>query len=257
MKKLMFGAVALAAAVSFAEITSTNVVGYQNLETKNGNQAVGVTFVPVTGEGTMADIKIVGYSGDYDAGQISCGKLDTYGRSITRMFWLDLPEDPVEGWDAQYGWWDAMGENEYNDVPLTAGEGLWFDIGETWAKIQSAGQVQAETLTIKLTVGNQLIANATPVDLSMGDVFIAGYTGDYDAGQISCGLLDGYGRSIKRMFWLDLPEDPVEGWDAQYGWWDAMGENEYNADPLKSGESLWLDNGETGVTINFPSPLTK
>ena len=131
MKKLMFGAVALAAAVSFAEITSTNVVGYMNDATFKGNQAVGACFVPVVGEGKMADVTITGYGDEYGDTRISCGKLDTYGRSIARMYWFDLPEDPVEGWAAQYGWFDAQGEAEFNDEDLNAGESLWVNCGET------------------------------------------------------------------------------------------------------------------------------
>lgn len=234
------------------------VVGYSTADTSVGNQAAGVCFIPVAGEGTMADIKITGYGDEYGDTRISCGKLDTFGRTITRMFWYDLPEDPVEGWEAQYGWWDALGETEYNNEKLTAGEGLWFSIGESGVSIQSAGQVLSESLPISLVKGNnQLVANPMPCTLDMGEIFVTGYGDEYGDTRISCGKLDTFGRTITRMFWFDLPEDPVEGWEAQYGWWDALGETEYNAEKLAAGESLWINCGEANITINFPTPLAK
>ncbi len=209
----------------------------------------------------MSDIKIIGYEGDYYANQISCGKLNTFGRSIKRMYWIDVPADPEnpEEYPAAYGWYNADGTEDYNNDSLTPGEGLWFDIGEEWAKVQSSGKIVDEALPVPLSNGNQLVANATPNNLTMGQVWIEGYGDEYYANQISCGILNTFGRSIKRMYWIDVPADPEnpEEYPAAYGWYNADGTEDYNNDPLNAGESLWVDNGVEGVTMNFPSPFKK
>lgn len=208
----------------------------------------------------MADIKVVGYTGEYLDNAVSCGKLDNFGRSVARMYWLDSEEWEEDGeyWPAQYGWWSSDGEIEYNNVKLSAGEGLWFAINDTSLSIQSAGQV-ATGVAIKLVKGNQLIANPLPVGLKMSQIYVTGYTGEYLDNGVSCGKLDNFGRSIARMYWLDSEEWEEDGeyWPAQYGWWSSDGETEYNNEDLAAGEALWFADAGTGFTLNFPNPLVK
>ena len=266
MRKLMATAVisAFGAAVAFGGIVSSDVVGYTSNNASSGNQAAGTCFIPVSGEGKMSDVVVTGYTGEYLDGQIYCGKLDNYGRTITRMYWLDSEEytdpDTSEHWDAQYGWWDADGEVEYNDVSLSAGEGLWMTFPSTTYKVQTSGKVISESLPVTLVAGNQLLSNPTPVTLKMGQVWVTGYTGEYLDGQIYCGKLDNYGRTITRMYWLDSEEytdpDTSEHWDAQYGWWDADGEVEYNnTETLAPGQAVWFTSPSAAYTLNWPNPL--
>ena len=255
---------AFGAAVAFGGIVSSDVVGYTSNNASSGNQAAGTCFIPVSGEGKMSDVVVTGYTGEYLDGQIYCGKLDNYGRTITRMYWLDSEEytdpDTSEHWDAQYGWWDADGEVEYNDVSLSAGEGLWMTFPSTTYKVQTSGKVISESLPVTLVAGNQLLSNPTPVTLKMGQVWVTGYTGEYLDGQIYCGKLDNYGRTITRMYWLDSEEytdpDTSEHWDAQYGWWDADGEVEYNnTETLAPGQAVWFTSPSAAYTLNWPNPL--
>ena len=104
-------------------------MGYQEGATVAGNQGVGAVFAPISATGTMADIKIGGYGDEgYDAGQITCCKLDIYGRSGTMMMWYDIPayEEEGETFGPWYGWYDANGEIDYNGEALAPGESIWL-----------------------------------------------------------------------------------------------------------------------------------
>lgn len=106
--------------------SDSTLVGYQQNTTVKGNQGVGVTFLPVSGTGTMADLTVVGYEGEYLDNEIYCTKLDIYGRAITQMFWLDSEawEEDGEVYPAQYGWWNMDADTEYNATTLSAGESI-------------------------------------------------------------------------------------------------------------------------------------
>ena len=56
-------------------------MGYQEKSVTSGNQTAGVTFVNIDKDGTMADLKVTGYEGEYNPGDLYCGKLDGYGRN--------------------------------------------------------------------------------------------------------------------------------------------------------------------------------
>ena len=216
--------------------------------------------MPISESGTMADVKITGYEGDYYANEVYCSKLDTFGRSETLMYWLDLAEydDGTTVWPAQYGWWDVAGAIEYNAQPLDAGEGLWLKSPSDAFKVQCSGEVISESLPVALINGNQLCSNPTPVTFDMGEVWITGYEGDYYANEVYCSKLDTFGRSETLMYWLDLAEfdDGTTVWPAQYGWWDVAGAIEYNtADDIAPGEALWVKAPSTAFTLNWPNPL--
>ena len=225
------------------------VVGYNTADTFAGNQGVGGCFMPISGTGTMADIKITGYGKEYVDGGINCTKLDTYGRTISQMFWIDYHDEEVSA----YGWYsDNEGSEDCNGVPLAAGEGLWMKIPNAAFKVQSAGQVASETIPVALIAGNQLCPNPTPVTVEMGNVFMAGYGSEYVDGGINCTKLDTYGRTIKQMFWIDFSDEEVTA----YGWYvDNEGSEDCNSETLKPGESVWLKCPTKGWTLNWPSPL--
>lgn len=238
-------------------------MGYNTQETFNGNQAKGVMFLPISGEGKLCDLTVTGYDREegYDGGQISCGKLDTYGRSIARYYWFDTPEFEDEGeiFPACYGWYDDECSECFNEVPLSAGEGLWMKFPAGAFTVQSAGQVAQGTVMVNLINGNQLCSNPMPTIVEIGDAFITGYDPEegYDGGQISCGKLDTYGRSIARYYWFDTPEFEDEGevFPACYGWYNDDCTECFNDVELNPGEAVWLKSNNATYKLNWKSPL--
>ena len=222
-------------------------VGYQQNATVYGNQGVGATFLPVSGTAKMGDITVTGYGDSYVDGGINCCKLDIYGRSLTKMFWIDY----TEGDDSWYGWYDIEGTTCYNDVALQPGEGIWFMSPNAEIKIMSSGAVLSETLPVTLVYGNQLCPNPTPIAVQMGTTWMTGYGDSYVDGGINCCKLDIYGRSLTKMFWIDY----TEGDDSWYGWYDVEGETSYNDVELQPGESVWLMSPSASYLLNWPKAL--
>ena len=89
---------------------------------RGGGQAKMVAN-PMPATLTLGQITVSGYDPDdgYADFEIIAKKLDGAGRGGTAYSWCDFEE---EG-ETYYGWYDAD-MNEYNDVEVAAGEGLWI-----------------------------------------------------------------------------------------------------------------------------------
>ena len=196
----------------------------------------------------MADLTVTGYGDEYADNGITCCKLDTFGRTITLMYWADYSE----AGDTWYGWYNADWDVEYKDVTLAPGEGVWFKSPNANYKLVSSGEVLNETLPVTLIAGSQLCPNATPVTLKMSQVWMAGYGDEYADNGITCCKLDTFGRTITLMYWADYSE----AGDTWYGWYNADWDVEYKNEELAPGESVWLKSPTAGWTVNWPSPLT-
>ena len=254
MKKLMIAAAAIAAVATAGAVESANIVGYDTLALRGGNQAkgVGASFIPVSEGGLkLGDIKIIGYdtTEGYADFEVQAKQLDGYGRGGTAYYWCDFEE---EG-DVYYGWYDED-MNEYNDLALVAGEGLWVYSPSTDFQIQSAGAVPDTNIAVTLRGGNQakLVVNPMPTTVTLGDVTVAGYntTDGYADFEIQAKQLDGYGRGGTAYYWCDFEE---EG-DVYYGWYDED-MNEYNDLEVVAGDGLWIYSPSTAYSVVFPTPL--
>ena len=253
MKKLMIAAsAAFIATVGFG-IESANVVGYNGAALRGGSQAAGVgaSFVNVDNTDlTLGDLKIVGYATEdgYADYEIVAKKLNGYGVGGTSYIWCDFEE---EG-ETYYGWYDED-MNEYNDEPVTIGEGLWIYSPNANFKLQSSGAVPSADIAVTLRGGNQakLIANPMPLTLTLGEIKVSGYAAEdgYADYEVVAKKLNGYGVGGTSYIWCDFEE---EG-EIYYGWYDED-MNDYNDVELAAGESLWVYSPSTNFSVVFPAP---
>lgn len=227
---------------------STSVVGYNNQDAIAGNKGVGATFIALSGSGTMKDITVNGYDPEegYADDEIYCCKLNTFGQSGTLMYWVDYKEDESTWYGWYYDGWDDSAE----DVPLAAGEGLWFSSPSEDYKIQNAGQVLSETLPVALISGNMLCPNPTPIQIGMNQTWITGYGDEgYADDEIYCCKLNTFGQSGTLMYWVDYQEDETT-W---YGWYYDGWEVACDEVSLTPGESLWVSAPSEDLYMNWPS----
>ena len=89
---------------------------------RGGSQAKLVTN-PMPVNLTLKDITVTGYNAEEGYGdfEIIAQKLNGYGKSGISYYWCDYEEEGV----TYYGWYDED-MKEYNDEPVSAGEGLWI-----------------------------------------------------------------------------------------------------------------------------------
>ena len=151
------------------------------------------------------------------------------------------------------GWYDED-MNEYNNLNLVAGEGLWVYSPDASFKIQSAGAVAKTSISVTLRGGNQakMVSNPMPATLTLGDISVDGYDkGDgYADFEIQAKKLNGFGVGGTTYYWCDFEEEEVP----YYGWYDED-MNDYNDVEVSAGEGLWIYSPSTDFSVVFPSPL--
>ncbi len=236
--------------MAFGDVVSSDVVGYDQFGLRGNGQAIGAgaSFLNVDGSAvTLQNIGITGYTGSYADAEVQAKTLDGFGRGGTTYIWYDFTE---EG-ETYLGWFGENGE-DYNDVAVTPGDGLWVYSPNAAFKLQSSGVVSKEPISVSLRGNGQakMVANPMPATLTLGDISVAGYTGSYAEAEIQAKKLDGFGRGGTTYIWYDFTE---EG-ETYYGWYGENGED-YNDVEVSAGEGLWIYSPSTSYSVVFPSPL--
>ena len=262
MKKLMFVAAALCAAVGYSEIESANVVGYQNNDLVNGNlNWLCNSFKAVDGRlWTLADL-IPGEN-------FSASKLQFLSATgSTKKF--TLPNN-----DLVYGEFEYWREDEIDDGDLPDGASaatgwyLWGEDGKLYlmsnvqipeggmfgidaldddATIGGAGEVDSEDTVCPLVNGNlNWYGNCTPAGLTLADLI----PGDnFSASKLQ--FLSATGSTKK----FTLPNN-----DLVYGEFEYWREDEIDDGDLPDGASattgwyLWGEDGKLYLMSSTPIP---
>ena len=140
MKKLMFAMAVMAAGAAMADVTSANVVGYQNLETVSvGKKMICPTFLNVgeSNKVSLADLKVTGYTlpsknnkgawiNGCPGGRFILEKLTVNGTHEVSYYWIDFGNSsgPIgPGWFA-----DDTGtpiQGGAGSVKIPAGQAYW------------------------------------------------------------------------------------------------------------------------------------
>ncbi len=240
--------------MAFGDVVSSDVVGYDTFGLRGSGAAIGVgaSFLPVGDEGlTLGDLAVTGYDAadGYADFQIQAKQLDGAGRGGTTYYWCDFEEDG----DVYKGWYDED-MNEYNNLELAPGEGLWVYSPSTDFKVQSSGAVPKTSISVTLRGSGaaKMVANPMPTTLTLGQVTIDGYDSSdgYADFQIQAKKLDGAGRGGTTYYFCDFEEDG----DVYFGWYDED-MNDYNDVEVAAGEGLWIYSPSTDFSVVFPSPL--
>ena len=236
--------------MAFGDVVSSDVVGYDTSTlNSSGNTAIGASFLEVGGVANkMSDIQITGYGTEYTDGMIVASKLTPGGSTAASYTWIDFSDEEAGTF---YGWYNEDGSEDYNDVSLAPGEGLWLQ-GSGFS-MQSSGKVPGSSISVTLTSeGNRLVANPMPTTLSMGDVSVTGYGDSYTDGMIVASKLTSGGTTAASYVWIDFSDEEA---GTYYGWYNEDGSEDYNNDELSAGEALWVQSPSSDYSICFPSPL--
>ncbi|MBR3688691.1 MAG: hypothetical protein IKL85_06420, partial [Lentisphaeria bacterium] len=226
-----------------AEVVSSNIVGYEKVNIKNGFNAVGVQFFKVGG--TAIDLQSVGVMDDNFTGP----DLDTGLFTTELMVW-----DPATSGYAYYGWSGTLGtdvldnsdlDNVWLDENLElpegettpAGAGFWINTSSS-GNMTISGEVPADsTKEISLSTGFNMVANPYPVatPISGFGKLDSSYTGpDLDTGLFTTEL----------MVW-----DPATSGYTYYGWSSSLGTDVLDNSDL---DNVWLDENLELPTESIP-----
>ena len=268
MKKLMFAIAAVAAGTVLADVTSANVVGYQNYGdlNKGGHTLTAPTFLQVSSPTnfTLADLKVTDYppvievdeeeyEGGVGGGQIIVRTLTvggTYGAN--QYYWIDDGETGP-------GWFkNAVGSaipGGAASVKFNANQALWIyrssgtdpDYGY---KVVGSGAVNTEEVRYTTDKGGHTaIGNGTPVDLTLADLSITDYPpvievaeeeyeGGVGGGQIIVRTLTAGGiYGSDQYYWIDDGETGPGWFKNAVGSPITGGAKSVNID---AGKGLWV-----------------
>ena len=215
------------------------MVGYASAELQEYGLTAGACFVPVSAEKfDLLDLKVTGFE-EYTEADVYVQTLDEYGRTVNTYYYDEIPGELT-------GWLDAE-DNEVSrgDVEFQAGEGLWMFCNADGFGIQSSGTVPQTGVAVQLQQYGLSVANPTPVNVDLNDIFISGFE-EYTEADVYVQTLDEYGRTVNTYYYYDIPGELT-------GWLDAE-DNEVSRDDvvLKPGEGLWSFSKEDGFYLNFP-----
>ena len=280
MNKLVIAAamaLALSPAVR-ADVTSANVVGYQNHAlTPLYNFSVS-TFERVDGSAAkLGDIKCnenVSLSGtDFqlldDNGATATIKVDGLG-DVLAIFWY-VPADIAEGAGIDPGWYlmyddEVQPDYPMNDFELPFGQGYLMNCGDNDAAVIYSGAVRATDFPRELTPLYNFLGNCSPVDLTLGDfvcnenVSLSGTDLQIldDNGATDTIEVEGLGE-VLAIFWY-VPADIAEGAGIDPGWY-LMYDDEVQPDypmndfPIPAGQGFLMNCGDNDAVVTIPTAL--
>lgn len=253
MKKLMTAfAACLFAGIVSAQVQSENIVGYQTLTAPGQYYSSGATFITVgsaTGEWRLGDVVATGMDPSMDSVQF----LDPATANVSiQATYIDEATAISYGDAGLQGWWDAALENRLDDEVFAAGTGFLSSFASAGVTLTYSGEVLDGIVVLDLT-GQQypMIANFTPVDLTLGDLTATGMDPSMDSIQF---LSVADANTEVQATYIDAATAIAYGDAGLQGWWDAALENRLDDQTFPAGASV-LGSFANNVTITFPDPI--
>ena len=238
----------------FADVTSANVVGYNNnVATASGTTYQGPVFVAL-GDGKLGDLKVTGYKGFVASEMVTISKITDTGAARDGIVWIDYSDMGLYGW-YKTDWMTKF--EDCNDLPLTAGESLkvQFQSGAVGWALQNAGEVALEGVPVKLVSGTQYLAAAVPRASTLGEIVVSGYPGGIVASEmVTISTITDTGAARDGIVWIDYSDMGLYGWYKTD--WMTKFEDCSNI-PLTVGQGLKVQaqSGAAGWTLTFPPAI--
>ena len=215
----------------------------------------------------LSDLKVTGYTAPSKnakgnwingcaGGKFVVTKLTTSGTSANDYFWIDNGT-LAAGWYASATGTAIDGGAE--SVELSVGQALWTQ-GSAY-KLVPAGAVNTLDVAFPtVSVGKVAVGNSSPVDLTLADLTVTGYTAPSQnakgnwingcaGGKFVVTKLTTSGTSDGDYFWIDNGT-LTAGWYAS-----ATGtaiEGGASTVSIPAGQGLWVQG--SGYTLNIPAP---
>ena len=210
-------------AVSYADVTSANIVGFQNKGLKNINYNLLVpSFQRIDSEEIdIQEIKLEGGVGDQTEFIVA---LDADGIADDQYYWLN------ESQGMEPGWYDN-GWNPIEGVTFKQGQGFYiYEPNEVEIKIPFSGQVDMGEQKIPVGLKYSIVGNSSARDLDLQKIKLEGGLGDQTEFIV---VLDKDGIADDQYYWLNESQGMEPGW-YDNGW------NPIEDVTVKAGDGLMI-----------------
>lgn len=256
MKKLMFAVAAMAAGIAVADISSSNIVGYQQQNIAGGKLTCAAFQFTAVGadNATLANISTAGMTpGIYDTMGKAAPCIQIYnGKAYDNYYFISDADDGTERYDLT-GWADGEG-NLAGEVGIPS-TGFWLRVPEsscsTGAMTEAGEVLSEETVTINVKAGLNLIGCPYPVALDLSKVETIGLVpGEYDTMGKAAPCIQIYnGKAYDNYYYISDADDGTERYDL-VGW--ADGEGNIVSVVAPAGAGIWLRTEKEGsLKFNF------
>jgi len=264
MKKLIFAAAVAASMGAFA-LESANVVGFQDKEITTGQwNCMTATFLPTGAAGTSMTLGDIKANDTFAFGDDTLQTLNGNGGTLGQYTYCN--EAMAEEFGFDVGWynyedvsnWD--GESALvscNNVSLPWGTMVIIQSSYEGAGLVYAGEVLAENKELSITTGEwNMLGNATPVDLTLGDIAA---NDTFAFGDDTLQTLNGNGGTLGQYTYCNEAMAAEFGFDV--GWynyedvsnWDGESQlANQNSLPIPSGYGFVLQSSYEGAAIILP-----
>ncbi len=273
MKAMMTAVAALTAGIAMADVTSANIVGYQNAGFKNAQYNIcAASMLPVGMQKANMKLKDLVPNENFIQSSImfltpggATPRVDFKSKKVPQKYvWWTEDDEPEDG----AGWYlydDDDAEINQGELPIPFGTGflVYRNGAETEANLVYAGEVQQEPITLNFpNTQYNILGNCSPVDLSLADI-----TPNEKFVQSSIMFLTPGGATPRVDFkskkvpqkyvWWTEDDEPEDG----AGWYlydDDDAEINQGALPIKAGEGflVYRNGAESEAELQIPSPIS-
>ena len=228
------------ATVGFGDIESSNIVGYTTGNTVNDLfTPMGACFFNV-GEDALGVQKLA-MDNAPDMGALEMWVVNKNLGTTSKAYWF------LEYEDIPAGWFDEDGEVAA-DFDLAKGQGVLLKTGDAGVTSSQAGEVGLVDVT-DYPVNDLFTVFANPYATNLPISNIS-FKNAPDMGALQMWIVNKSLGTVKTAYWF------LEFEDIPAGWFDEDGEVEVNHE-IEPGCAVLLKTGDTGVTMDVASPVTK
>ena len=253
----------------FAEITSSNVVGYQNKGVAYGDRAMRAvsTFLPVGGTAASVKLGDVKQAGGY----VSAFTLTTYDDNVTsqKEYWFFDETAAEEAGGIDVGWYELTEDEDenivpdiekgvQNDVELPLGQGCVIVSVDDDTEYTSAGEVDSIVREFNVPNGaRKMTGNVLPKDLNLGQIKQVG-------GFVSAFTLTTYDNNVtsQKEYWYFDDTAAEEAGGIDVGWYELTEDEDENIVPdiekgvqnfnVPSGQGFVVVSVDDDTVLQFP-----
>ena len=274
MKAMMTAVAALTAGIAMADVTSANIVGYQNAEFKNAQYNMcAASILPVGMQKANMKLKDLVPNEDFSLSSImfatpggATPRVDFKGKQVPQKYvWWTEDDEPEAGTAGWYLYDDDDGEINQGELPLPFGTGFFVyrHAAETTANLVYSGEVQQEPITLNFPNSQyNMVGNCSPVNLTLADITP---NEEFSLSSIMFATpggatprVDFKGKQVPQKYvWWTEDDEPEAGSAGWYLYDDDDGEINQGALQIKAGEGFFVYRhaAETAAELQIPSPI--
>ena len=221
-----------------AEVTSSNIVGYQKVNIGTGLTMIGMPFVEVGGQDDVDIQKIVPNNTETKGGVAELRVWN--GSAYTTYYYYSAESEGIDD-DENPGWGDRG--QEAVSVAIPAGQGFWIRSNSS-ETITTSGEI-TEAVSVPIGIGLTMVCNPQPVDIDIQQVVPSNTQTKGGVAELRMWN----GSAYTTYYYYSAESEGIDD-DENPGWGDR-GQEAVSA-TIPAGAAFWV-RSNSAETLTFPN----